>query len=497
MNDVAKTLIVQKDLMNKSEQKFQSVHEDLSQLSELNNQHNDALDILIQQAQDMLNQNHVNHEPKTFNFNSIEERIYNDLETLDIEDQQDWQSFNRTIDEYIAKHNIEVPKDPFENLLTETEKIEITKQIQTDYKMKSANCDKYDYLIATFSGLVTGLIDAFFVGAPYDSKLGKWTDSQVDNVVVKFAKMVWSHDKQNGAKLKSEPNSIGSAIGFLERRYKVNYDARFMADLNTAGQDFQMSPSNHHLKSLGHSPDIIGLFFSVLDQFTGKASFISDGKIIRMEPIQGTNEFELVGTNFIAKIFSGIANWFGHLMSDVAGSSGTRGHDDGRRGAGVPIPFYELFQLFDFGSLRVGEEKLTIAQFSTKVFESGYDARFGATMAIPVIINELCIRLLWSLKSKFYHKRSWKESLPVGNKPELRRMLLVGHGTLCIVDGVDAAIQSKGQLLLFATRLNSVAWSRFAMAGFLEVRRIYNKNSLDLVAMEKDIQLEWSRLFEM
>ncbi|MEH7381354.1 hypothetical protein V7138_12905 [Bacillus sp. JJ1533] len=498
MNDAAKALIVQKDLLNKSEQNLQYIHEDLDQLTDLNNQHNDALDMLLQQAKSMLNQENTSFiKNTTVSFNSIEERIYNQIETIEVKEEQDWQSFNSSMDEYLTRNNIHVAKDPFDNLLTDIEKIELAKRIQLDYKVKSANCDKYDYLIAAFSGLATGLIDAFFVGTPMDSKLGRWTDKQTDNVVIKFAKMVWSHDKNNGSNLKKVPDSIGSAIGFLERRFKVNYDARFMKDLHTEGQDFQMSPSNHHLKSLGHSPDIIGLFFSILDQFTGKASFISDGKIIRMEPIEGTNKFELVGGNFIAKIFAGIANWFGHLLSDVAGSSGTRGHNDGRRGAGIPIPFFELFQLFDFGSIPVEEKSFTIAQFSTKVFESGYDARFGATMAIPVTINELCIRLLWALKSKFYHKRSLKESLPVGNKPELRRMLLVGHGTLCLVDGVDAAIRSQSNLLLFALRLNSVAWSRFAMAGFVEIRRIYNKNAIDLVAMERDVQVEWSRLFEM
>lgn len=52
-------------------------------------------------------------------------------------------------------------------------------------------------------------------------------------------------------------------------------------------------------------------------------------------------------------------------------------------------------------------------------------------------------------------------SIPFGNHPELRRMLLVGHGTLCLVDGVDVAIRSKMEILDFALHLNFVAWRRF------------------------------------
>ena len=35
----------------------------------------------------------------------------------------------------------------------------------------SAKCDKYDYLIAAFSGISAGIIDIFFVGSPGNSTL--------------------------------------------------------------------------------------------------------------------------------------------------------------------------------------------------------------------------------------------------------------------------------------------------------------------------------------
>ena len=85
-----------------------------------------------------------------------------------------------------------------------------------------------------------------------------------------------------------------------------------------------MTTINHHIKSLGHSPDPIGLFFSILDQFTNTASFISDGKLIRIDT--SSSSLRLQGDNFIAKLFSGFVNWIGHIFSDMAGSSGSRGN---------------------------------------------------------------------------------------------------------------------------------------------------------------------------
>ena len=51
-------------------------------------------------------------------------------------------------------------------------------------------CDKYDYLVAVGCGVIGGMIDIFMVGSPKDSALVSWTNSQVDNVVKSFAKLV-------------------------------------------------------------------------------------------------------------------------------------------------------------------------------------------------------------------------------------------------------------------------------------------------------------------
>ena len=47
--------------------------------------------------------------------------------------------------------------------------------------------------------------------------------------------------------------------------------------------------------------------------------------------------------------------------------------------------------------------------------------------------------------------------MPIGNKPVLRRMLVVGHGVLYMVDGTDAGSRSSGNMLIFAKRTNIVA----------------------------------------
>lgn len=74
-------------------------------------------------------------------------------------------------------------------------------------------------------------------------------------------------------------------ISYLEQAFPVNYDARYAKDLVVEdGVLSGMRPLNHHLLSLAHSPDPIGLIFSIIDQFMGYATFIDKGKIIHVLP---------------------------------------------------------------------------------------------------------------------------------------------------------------------------------------------------------------------
>ena len=332
----------------------------------------------------------------------------------------------------------------------------INKQTDTSVIRYRDKCDKYDYLIAIGTGAIAGIVDIMFVGSPMDSKLGKWTDAQVDNCVKAFAKTSgWSPRA-------GKENSTSSAIGFLEKKFSVNYDQRHSGDV---GRAFSMSAKNHHMKSLAHSPDVIGLFFSILSQFTGTSAFLANGKLITIS----SETMELQGGNFIAKIFSGVVNWFGHLMSDIAGSSGASG-----RGSGIVMPFYELFGLCHFGKFNASSNPQKpvlndLATIATKAFESGYDARFALTMAIPVLISDLLTRLVWAIRHHFQYHKPIQECLPTKKHDDLRVMLIVSNGVLCLFDGVDAAIRSGGNWVLFFTRLNLIAWMRLIILVLKEV----------------------------
>lgn len=333
----------------------------------------------------------------------------------------------------------------------------------------NSRCDRYDYLLAAFCGGMAGLIDVFFVGDPLTSQIGKATDKAADELVKKATGFFWNADPRSTGKSRQKPQTLEQCISYLEQAFPVNYDARYAKDLAVEpGVLSGMRPMNHHLLSLAHSPDPIGLLFSIINQWMGYATFVDKGKIIHAIPgkVSGAIPY-LQGNTMRSMIFCGFVNWIGHLLSDISGSSSTRRAGKTGRGAGIPIPFYELFLGCEFGDI----DGKTLADNMIQVFEEGYDLRFGAAMAVPVVLEELMIRILWMIRQRFVRKKSWKESYPSSAHEDLRIMLIVGNATLCVIDGADAAAHglAGGNFVSFVCHLNLVGWARLVMLVLKEL----------------------------
>lgn len=346
-------------------------------------------------------------------------------------------------------------------------------------------CDKLDYALAASSGALCGIIDIFLVGKPGESPLGDITDKWFEERTKDFAKMCgWNPDGEK---------SLSSAIRHLEKKFKIPYDQRGMGD--AASFIFDLNASNHHFKSLAHNPTLLGLFFSILDQFTNTSHFVSGGELISLQ--NADDKFELRGNNIPSKLFCAFVNWFGHLISDMSGSSGSKG-----RGMGIPSPIWswtnDIIAIKRKLNIPVSEFDQSINELALNLYKEGYDARFQTTQAIPVLINELLVRLMYSIRRliKYFSdttkeerslKLLWEKCKPFKN-PTVKRMLTVAHGTFCVIDAGEATIRSfvsgggTFNPAEFFMRLNIVGVGRFTISLYGEVKRGINIHNI-----EKDV----------
>lgn len=337
-------------------------------------------------------------------------------------------------------------------------------------------CDKLDYILAASSGALCGVIDIFLVGKPGESPIGEITDKWYTARTKGFAKLCgWTYDGD-------DPNkAAASAIKFLGDKFKVPYDQMGLGDAGKAV--FDLDPSNHHFKSLAHNPSLLGLFFSILDQFANSSHFVSNGQVIVLE--NANPKWKSIP----GKFFLGFVNWFGHLMSDRAGSESSA--RKGNRGMGIPSPLWtwsnDIIVIKTKLGLNITETDKAMNDLALEIFEKGYDSRFQTAQTIPVLLNELLVRLIYAVrrlykyfsetpKSERSFKLMWKKCEPFSN-PTVKRMLTVAHGTFCLVDAGDAVVRafvSGGgtfNVVEFVLRLNVVGVGRFAISLYGETKR--------------------------
>lgn len=395
----------------------------------------------------------------------------------------------------------------------------INKQIEkynSEIEKLTNHADGIDYIVAVASGVLAGMIDVLFVEDFSFERANHIGEESVNNFVMNIAK---KKAGTNGENIKT----LKDAVSFLENEYPMAGDKV----MNSFGGGLQ-----HHLRDFSHHPTLIGLFFSILTQFT-KTVYGTDvtGKFIpvRLEE----KDLILIGKNIPEKITFGVINWFFHLVSDMAGSSSSIAA--GKSGTGLPGPIVSLLKEISslpifkksnekgYREFSVWISKLFNGTLLGQVDENGrkipmrFDLRteigMGALLAqqaIPVIINESVVRGFYFIRRLFdeiknneihsfkqLNQINWRNTLPANNRT-IVRMLSISTGTMTAIDLADAAIESaikSGGITnpAFATnmivKVNFVGVGRFALAVGTDVamgiKKGYTENKKKNMLTEK------------
>ena len=334
----------------------------------------------------------------------------------------------------------------------------VTETLVDDIKWEPRvdEADKLDYIVAVSSGVLAGLVDSFFVGEFSLDCAGKWGKDTIAKVVMKVARV----EGYDGGDLKD-------AIRLLEKNHPFAADG----NINDFGGGRQ-----HHLRDFSHHFSIGGLFFSIFTQFTGLVVGADKAGNLLVVCVPEPKR-DCIGRNFQEKVAFGIIDWFFHMVSDMAGSSGACGD-----GVGIPgplvsfmkelsaLPFFKetnndagmgfrlwVSKLFNGTLLADRDENGKILKGGQKRFdlraEIGILEEIGR-QSIPVLINQclvrafyFCRRLAREIKELGIRgiadlgRIAPEDVLPLGT-PAMRRMVTVSSGVFVGVDIADAAVRA-------------------------------------------------------
>lgn len=375
-------------------------------------------------------------------------------------------------------------------------------RVNKELKRYTNEADKADYAFAVFSGILSGAIDAIFVGETrITGKDIGLSHQQVNNFIQEYAKSR-GFDRER----------LKDAISDLEQAFKVTQDNVWK------GAGIGVSAKNHHLADLAHHPTPVGLVAAIVVQFLRLGSFVNKngewhfilvettpGDVIqvlapavitgvlnwivavaekRYEEISGEEvpkalhrlSHLVASTPIIVEIAKCADNWFGHLVSDMGGSKNTAGG-----GMGIPGIFVSL--LYEVAALPVLKDT-GLPAFVNDLYENHkMDLRHEMVLyrslgkqAIPVLFNEIYVRLGFFITHLCCEVErhgikgiDWSNVIPFRNRT-VERMLTVSSMTFTVADTADAAVhaalESAGNWVLFAghfvARFNYIGAGRAA-----------------------------------
>ena len=155
------------------------------------------------------------------------------------------------------------------------------------------HADGIDYSVAVASGVLTGLLDVFFVGELDLKECNEWGSDKVNE----FIKKVAGEDGDG-------PEALERAIKKLENKSKPFFPSD--PNLNDFGGGLQ-----HHLRDFAHHPTLVGLLFSILTQFTKKCYGTDTlGNFI----VKDVKDLTRIGETIPQKLTYATVYWFFHLV---------------------------------------------------------------------------------------------------------------------------------------------------------------------------------------
>jgi len=302
----------------------------------------------------------------------------------------------------------------FRDILTDNDLLAIDVKVDSYISIfnKKHQLDRWDYAIGGGTGVFCGILDVLFISKP-------------EKPTVSYSKKVnglfnqWSQNAIN----KLIPPELTSE---LEKIYKIGGADTSTTNGFTSPISGKFNPVNHRFKALNHDP-VLAFIIGALDVMNGTCTIVDNGSIKTMGTIKGASGDY--------RFFKSLGKILGHLASDFNAPSAK-----GNRGMGIPAPLMGLFGVFK--DVKINNHD--ISKVAEYMYVNGYDARHFVTMSIPILINEVLIRVLYILKEIKYNKRTFfevfKETIPLNLSPRFRMVLNLSYGAMVAVNTGKVAI---------------------------------------------------------
>ena len=279
------------------------------------------------------------------------------------------------------------------------------RQCQHDFDV-AHDMDGKDYLCASVSGIIAGVVDIVLTGGG-TAALGKKLLSVL------------------GAPEEDSPDAP-----------KVSFDYTPRQGEGARG--------NHRSNSASHHVSLGGFIAAIRDVLNGTSTHVVGGELkswvnVTKGVAKQMRDFHQGGgpVGVAIRVLQAAFVVLRHWWSDV------------NTPHGLPGPMMFLAKFFEVGSFSfAGEENLTLAELAHKLYGAGLDMRRFIGDSITVVVNEVLVRFLHMLRGLSDGMRLG-EALrwAAGKSPRLRASLTVAHGITAAVNASKVILMENPLLI--------------------------------------------------
>ena len=466
-------------LGRESDQLSNELDDLLSQVDALLDGDFDFSDEDVANADDMLKQIEDNYTPRP-------RYEYEKLETLDA--YGSWENLMSEVSDYAERNGIDLSADPFDGLLTQTERDRIGEKILADYKIdmdpeeRKSAIETYLSYAMLFAAIGTGR------ASEHKDEINSLCEMASDLL----GQYVNIDPKYSHKDFLEKPGTLNEWFIYFNKYYPDLVTGSFVPS-NVSEKSFEPTGSMEDaLHDMGKRPTWVGMAFSMIYQFAQAEESTGIDKNLYVANVSGSPE--LVGRNTACRLIAGFVNWLDALCGSA--EEYTKAANDT---SDIRNMVMAVLDKCGFGESDQEGLVKSVQDFALDVYNNlcGEYEQINAKN-VEIFACDFVMQFLVSLQKRAEGVPFAKAAASAGDD-FVRRCQVAGYGILSILKKGSAAVGKADVVSPLFRLVNSVdvdGWAEFTYQSLVRARTVYLGYYIDLEKMDEDLKEGWQELLD-
>ena len=497
LNEAAQSYQVVKHRTEGAQRAIDQAKEGADRLGREIDQLSDELDDLLSQADALLDGDFDFSDEDVANADDMLKQIedsytppprykYEKIETLNA--YGSWENLMSEVSDYAEKNGIDLSADPFDGLLTQTERDRIGKKILADYKIdmdpeeRKSAIETYLSYAMLFAAIRTGRASEHAEEINNLCEMASDLMSQYVNIDPTY----------NHKDFLKKPDTLNEWFIYFNKYYPELARGSFVPSDVSDGTFESTDAMEDALHDMGKRPTWAGMVFSMIYQFARAEDSTSIDKNLFVANVSGAPE--LIGRNKACMLIAGFVNWL-----DVLCRSEHKYTKAANDTSDIRNLVMAVLDKCGFGESDQEGVVKTVQDFALDIYNNLCDEdKQISAKNIEIVVCDYIMQFLVSLQKR-------AEGLPFAHavlaaeNDFVRRCQVAGYGMLSILKKGSIVVGKADVVSPLFRLVNSVdvdGWAELTYQSLVRARTVYLGYYIDLEKMDDDLEEGWQELLD-